>query len=80
MMDLYCVLCGGKLIHEGEGLVCSECDARYESVLLSETKIEKKGRAITELSLSMDFLVVEETEEAPLLQEVSCIQAAEAVS
>ncbi len=79
-MDLYCVLCGGKLCHEGEGLACSECDARYDSVLLSETKIEEKGRIITELSLSMDFCIVEEVEEAPLVQEVSCVQVAEATS
>ena len=77
-MELYCVLCGGKLCHDGDTLACSECDARYDSVLLSETRIEENGRTITELSLSMDFCIVEEAEEAALLQEVSCVRVAEA--
>jgi hypothetical protein len=74
------VLCGGKLCHDGDALTCSGCDARYDSVLLSETKIREDGRTITELSLSMDFCIVEEAEEATLLQEISCVQVAEAAS
>jgi hypothetical protein len=79
-MDLYCVLCGERLNLDEESLTCLGCDARYDSVLLSETKVEEEGRVVTELSLSMDFYVVKEKGEAPLMQAVNCYSAVEATS
>lgn len=78
-MDLHCVLCGGRLYHEDDELFCSECGASYESVLLSKTRIEENGRVVTELSLSMDFSLVERREEPALFQEVSRSEAVEAL-
>lgn len=70
-MELYCVLCGERLEldEEGRGFLCLGCDAHYDSVLLSETRVEEEGRVITELSLSMDFYLVEKRKEAPPLPE-----------
>ncbi|MDP6459997.1 MAG: hypothetical protein QF829_04310 [Candidatus Hydrothermarchaeota archaeon] len=68
-MDLYCVLCGGRLHQEGEHVSCLGCDAEYNNVLLSETRIDNGERVITEMSLSMDFSkVTRKMEKAPLLQ------------
>jgi hypothetical protein len=68
-MDLYCVLCGGRLHQEGEHVSCLGCDAEYNAVLLSETRIEDEERVITEMSLSMDFSrVTKKMEKLPLLQ------------
>jgi hypothetical protein len=68
-MDLYCVLCGGRLHQEGEHVSCLGCDAEYNNVLLSETKIEDEEQVITEMSLSMDFCkVTRKAEKAQLLQ------------
>lgn len=79
-MDLYCVLCGGRLRQEDEHVACLGCNAQYTNVLLSETKIEDDKKVITELSLSMDFLVVKEKEEkSALLQLTNCYPTMEAV-
>lgn len=68
-MDLYCVLCGGRLHQEGEHVSCMGCDAEYDNILISETKVEDEERIITEMSLSMDFCKIRvKAGKAPLLQ------------
>ncbi len=70
-MELYCVLCGGKLQQEGVQVSCVGCDAEYDNILLSETKIEDEERLITEMSLSMDFCKVTRKTEKPQLPQIT---------
>ena len=69
-MELYCVLCGGRIYSENSHLVCLGCDAEYSNVLLSESAVEDEEKVITEMSLGMDFVLVKHKPEKSLVLEL----------
>lgn len=54
-INLFCVMCGGRL-HDLEGRVeCCGCGAVYSDLVLSESRAERDGFGVTEMSFCGDI-------------------------
>jgi|ETNmetMinimDraft_23_1059889.scaffolds.fasta_scaffold52114_2 hypothetical protein len=78
-MDIYCMLCGERLLQENKQVSCVKCNTEYKNILVSETQNESIDHVITEMSISMDTFKRTTKIEQPTLFQISEIYTSEKV-
>ncbi|MBI5252801.1 MAG: hypothetical protein HY930_00140 [Euryarchaeota archaeon] len=56
----FCIICGGLLFQNSDGMECSTCGRIYSGILISESTEEDEDFVTTELSVSIESIIMRE--------------------